>query len=82
LTAQGHPIATFDRAIERGNLRVAETVLGELGRPTLLELLDLTALIAEKDVGRQARLPRDGCSPPWRRGKTRRSMMLPSPPRA
>jgi hypothetical protein len=56
LQAQGHPRATFQRAIEHGNLMVAETVLRELGRPTLLELLDLTALIAEKDVGRYGRV--------------------------
>jgi hypothetical protein len=31
-------------------------VLRELGRPSLGELLDLTALIAEKDVGRHGRV--------------------------
>lgn len=46
MTAQGHPRATFQRAIERGNLLVAETTLRQLGRPTLGELLELTALIA------------------------------------
>jgi hypothetical protein len=56
LTAQGHPRAIFHRAIERGNLMVAETVLRELGRPSLVELLDLTALIATKDVGRHGRV--------------------------
>jgi hypothetical protein len=56
LTAQGHPRAIFDRAIERGNLAVAETVLRELGRPSLVELLELTALIAAKDVGRHGRV--------------------------
>jgi hypothetical protein len=55
LTAQGHPRATFHRAIERGNLLVAETVLRELGRPTLAELLDLTILIAFKDPRRYPR---------------------------
>ena len=56
LTAQGHPRATFNRAIERGNLLVAETVLRELGRPTLGELLELTILIAFKDPHRHARV--------------------------
>ena len=56
LTAQGHPRAIFHRAIERGNLPAAETVLREMGRPTLLELLDLTALIAEKDAARHSRV--------------------------
>ena len=35
---------------------VAETVLRELGRPTLLELLDLTALIAQRDPRRRSRV--------------------------
>jgi hypothetical protein len=56
LTAQGHPRATFQRAIERGNLLVAETTLRELGRPTLGELLELTALIAVRDPRRYHRV--------------------------
>jgi hypothetical protein len=56
LTAQGHPRAIFDRAIERGNLAVAETTLRQLGRPTLVELLELTALIALKDARRYRRV--------------------------
>jgi hypothetical protein len=47
VTAQGHPRATFNRAIEHGNLLVAATILREIGRPSLTELLALTALIAE-----------------------------------
>lgn len=35
---------------------MAERVLRELGRPTLLELLDLTALIAEQDAARHSRV--------------------------
>jgi hypothetical protein len=56
LTAQGHPRATFNRAIERGNLLVAETLLRELGRPTLGELLELTILIGFKDPRRYPRV--------------------------
>ena len=56
ITAQGHPRVTFNRAIERGDLAVAEPVLCELGRPSLVEFLDLTALIAEKDVGGHGRV--------------------------
>lgn len=56
MTAQGHPRAIFNRAIERGKLAVAETTLRELGRPSLVELLELTALIATKDVGRHGRV--------------------------
>jgi hypothetical protein len=56
LTAQGHPRAIYQRAIERGNLLVAETTLRELGRPTLGELLELTILIAFKDPRRYPRV--------------------------
>jgi hypothetical protein len=56
LTAQGHPRASFNRAIERGNLLIAETTLRELGRPTLGELLELTILIAFKDPRRYPRV--------------------------
>jgi hypothetical protein len=56
MTAQGHPKATFQRAIDRGNLLVAEAVLrAEIPRPTLLDLLELTALIAQKDPRRHGR---------------------------
>ena len=55
-TAQGHPRAILQRAIERGNLLVAETTLRELGRPSLVELLELTALIAQEDPRRHGRV--------------------------
>jgi hypothetical protein len=56
LTAHGNPRAIFQRAIERGNLLIAETTLRELGRPTLGELLELTILIAFKDPRRYPRV--------------------------
>ena len=56
MTGGGHPRAVFHRAIERGNLLIAETTLRELGRPTLVELLELTALIARKDERRYQRV--------------------------
>jgi len=57
VTVKGHPRAIFERAIERGNLGVAETVLrAEIPRPTLVDLLELTALIAQRDPGRRARV--------------------------
>jgi hypothetical protein len=56
MTGGGHPRAVFHRAIERGNLLIAETTLRELGRPTLVELLELTALIALKDRRRYERV--------------------------
>jgi hypothetical protein len=55
LTAQGHPRATFHRAIERGNLLIAETTARELGKITLVEALELVALIAQKDPFRHGR---------------------------
>lgn len=57
MTAQGSPRAIFQRAIERGNLAVAETTLRvEIPRPTLVDLLELTALIALKEPQRHSRV--------------------------
>jgi hypothetical protein len=55
LTAHGHPRATFKRAIERGNLMVAEVTAREIGRITLAEALELTILIARRDPRRHQR---------------------------
>lgn len=56
ITAQGNPRAVYERAIQRGNLLVAETVLrSEIPRPTLVDLLELVALIAVKDPRRHGR---------------------------
>jgi hypothetical protein len=52
LTSQGHPHSLFRRALERGNLLMAETAARELGRLTLADALELTALIALKDARR------------------------------
>jgi hypothetical protein len=49
VTAQGHPRAIFSKAIERGNLVVAEASAREVGRLTLEEALRLLFLYAEKD---------------------------------
>jgi hypothetical protein len=49
VTAQGHPRAIFSRAVERGNLVVAEATARELGRLTLEEALRLLFLYAEHD---------------------------------
>ena len=57
LTAQGSPRAIFERAIERGNVALAETTLrAEIPRPSLGDLLELTALIALKEPHRHARV--------------------------
>jgi len=47
MTAQGHPRAVFRRAIERGNLLVAEMTARELGAVSLDEALALVCLVAE-----------------------------------
>ena len=55
MTAQGHPRSIFKRAIEGGNLLVAEMTAREIGKVTLHEALLLTALVAEKDAERRSR---------------------------
>jgi hypothetical protein len=55
LTAQGHPRAIFKRAIENGNVVVAEMAAREVGRLTLAEALTLTALVVQKDPARRSR---------------------------
>ena len=52
MTAQGHPRAIFSRAIENGNLVVAEQVAREVPNLTLEEALRLLFLYAEKDPAR------------------------------
>jgi hypothetical protein len=49
VTAQGHPRAIFSRAIERGNLVIAEATAREIGRLTLEEALRLLFLYDEHD---------------------------------
>ena len=54
-TSQGHPRAVFRRALERGNLLVAEVTLREVGPLDLGETLELTALVALRNRDRGAR---------------------------
>jgi hypothetical protein len=49
MTAQGHPRAIFNRAIEQGNLTLAEQVAREVPNLTLEEALRLLFLYPEKD---------------------------------
>ena len=49
MTAQGHPRAIFKRAVERGNLVMAEATAREIRRLTLGEVLLLVFLYAEKE---------------------------------
>ena len=55
MTSQGHPGTAFRRALERGNLVVAELEAREVGRLDLGEALELTALIALHDRERGSR---------------------------
>jgi hypothetical protein len=45
-TSQGRPRTVFARALQHGNLIVAEATARELGRISLAEALELTILIA------------------------------------
>jgi hypothetical protein len=54
LTAQGHARSIFNRAVENGNVLVAEMTARELGQITLDEALALTALVVQKDPGRRS----------------------------
>jgi hypothetical protein len=49
VTAQEHPRAIFKRAIERGNLVIAEATAREIGGLTLEEALRLLFFYAEHD---------------------------------
>jgi hypothetical protein len=55
VTALGRPRSVYRRAIEAGNLVVAEAVIRELGRVTLADALDLCVLAARKDRKRASR---------------------------
>ena len=52
----GSAHANFARALERGNVIVAEASARELGTLRLADALELTALIAKKDRPRSRRL--------------------------
>jgi hypothetical protein len=51
-TSQGHPRSIFRRALEHDNLVVAEVTAREIGRVTIAEALELTALVARKQPHR------------------------------
>ena len=55
MTSQGHPRTVFRRALEHGNLLLAEATAREVGRLDLDEALELTALIAARDRERGRR---------------------------
>jgi len=47
-----HPSTIFRRALERDNLVLAEVTAREVGRVTIAEALELTALVARKQPDR------------------------------
>ena len=49
MTSRGHPHAEFKRALERGNLWVAEAVARDLPKVPLEDALRLVHLYAEKE---------------------------------
>ena len=55
MTAQGHPRAIFSRAIERGNLVIAEATAREITNLTLEEAQRLLFLYAEHDPAKYER---------------------------
>jgi hypothetical protein len=55
-TSQGHPRTVFKRALEHGNLLVAEATAREIGHVSLVEALELTLLIARKEPHRHPRV--------------------------
>lgn len=56
LTSQGHLRTVFRRALEHGNLLLAEFTAREVGKIDLREALELTALIAQNDRERGRRV--------------------------
>src|SRR6266496_931869 len=52
---RGHPRTIFRRALERGNLVLAEVTAREIGRVMIAEALELTALVARKQPHRYGR---------------------------
>jgi hypothetical protein len=55
MTAQGHPRTVFRRAIETENLVAAELNARMMGSVTLVDALELTALVALKDPRQRSR---------------------------
>jgi DNA-directed RNA polymerase specialized sigma54-like protein len=49
VTSRGHPYAEFKRALDRGNLWIAEAVAREMPQVSLEDALKLVHLYAEKE---------------------------------
>ena len=55
-TSQGRPLTVFARALQHGNLVVAEATARELGRISLAEALEPLTLIAKKEPARLSKV--------------------------
>ena len=75
-TSQGHPRTIFRRALEHDNLVLAEVTAREIGRLTIAEALELTALVARKQPHRYAGLRPTGSASGSRSTRRRRWKML------
>ena len=49
MTSRGHPYAEFKRALDRGNIWIAEAVAREMPQVSLEDALKLVHLYAERD---------------------------------
>jgi hypothetical protein len=74
-TSQGHPRTIFRRALERGNLVLAEVTAREIGRVTIAEALELTALVARKQPHRYGRFAARWAVPLSRRRQPSRATL-------
>ena len=72
-TSQGQPRTLFRRAPERGNLVLAEVAAREVGRVTIAEALELTALVARSSPTAPAASPPAGSASGSRNTSRRRS---------
>jgi hypothetical protein len=56
VTSQGHPYATYRRAIDRKQLPAAWAAAHDLGRLNLADALDLVLLVAEQEANKYPRV--------------------------
>jgi hypothetical protein len=73
LGAAGHPYASFQRALKRRNVLMAVAAARDLPQLSLLDALELTVLVARKDLGVTSGWRPAGCCATSRRILTRRS---------
>jgi hypothetical protein len=76
MTAQGHPRTVSAHAIEHGNLVAAEFNARMMGQVSLVEALELTALVALKDPQRRSLFAGRLLTPLLSERRERRSRML------